>query len=412
MVEPNGRDSLGAEVTVMIGERQVTRTVRAAYSYLASNDPRVHIGLGPATKVTSIVVRWPNGASETFGDLDADRVVTLQGERQRHCDSVRGSLRYSMVTTFYPPYSFGGDGIFVQRLSHELAARGHTVDVVHCIDAYRGMSAAAPANATPEPPGVTVHGLRSRFGVLWPLSHASDRRPVVPRRGRATNTGSALRRDSLPQRVVDGRARRPGLRPRSEAVHDARILAGVPHHVLYRFQREPCERPTCLSCTIAHKRPPQLWRYTGKMSAAVKHVHAFLALSEFAVQAHRRRGFDGPIKLLPPFVPLPNLPNRRSARPTGHTSCLSGGWKRSRDCTLDSTVHADLDAELWIAGAGSQDQELRRLAAGNARVRFFGYVSEPRLSRLYRQAVALVVPRSASRCSHWSCSRPSGSERQ
>ena len=42
VIEPNGRDSLGAEVTATVGARRMTRIVRAAYSYLASNDPRVH----------------------------------------------------------------------------------------------------------------------------------------------------------------------------------------------------------------------------------------------------------------------------------------------------------------------------------------------------------------------------------
>ena len=54
------------------------RTVRAAYSYLASNDPRVHVGLGAATRLSGVTVRWPNGATESFADLDGDRIVTLQ----------------------------------------------------------------------------------------------------------------------------------------------------------------------------------------------------------------------------------------------------------------------------------------------------------------------------------------------
>ncbi len=36
-------------------------------------------------------------------------------------------LRFCMITTYYPPCNFGGDGIFVQRLSNELARRGHHV---------------------------------------------------------------------------------------------------------------------------------------------------------------------------------------------------------------------------------------------------------------------------------------------
>ena len=83
VLEPNGRDSLGAQVTASIGPRRMTRIVRAAYSYLASNDPRVHIGLGAATTLADVNVRWPDGTSESFGDQPADRIVTLQRGKGR-----------------------------------------------------------------------------------------------------------------------------------------------------------------------------------------------------------------------------------------------------------------------------------------------------------------------------------------
>ena len=34
---------------------------------------------------------------------------------------------FCMVTTFYPPYHFGGDALYVYRLSNALARRGHHV---------------------------------------------------------------------------------------------------------------------------------------------------------------------------------------------------------------------------------------------------------------------------------------------
>ena len=46
-------------------------------------------------------------------------------------------LKLCMVTTVYPPVSFGGDGIFVYRLAQALAEAGHKVDVIHSEDAYR-----------------------------------------------------------------------------------------------------------------------------------------------------------------------------------------------------------------------------------------------------------------------------------
>ena len=60
-----------------VGSRTIRRDVRAASSYLASNDPRVHVGLGGETMVRNVIVKWPNGVTERFGDLQADRIVVL-----------------------------------------------------------------------------------------------------------------------------------------------------------------------------------------------------------------------------------------------------------------------------------------------------------------------------------------------
>ena len=74
----HGRDALGAELTMSVGSRSIRRDVRAAYSYLASNDPRVHVGLGQESVARNVTVRWPDGAREAFGDLPADRISVLR----------------------------------------------------------------------------------------------------------------------------------------------------------------------------------------------------------------------------------------------------------------------------------------------------------------------------------------------
>jgi hypothetical protein len=78
VLEEHKRDALGAEITMTVGSRTIRRDVRAAASYLASNDPRVHVGLGGETMVRNVTIRWPDGASERFGDLPADRIIVLQ----------------------------------------------------------------------------------------------------------------------------------------------------------------------------------------------------------------------------------------------------------------------------------------------------------------------------------------------
>ena len=81
VIDESGRDALGATVTAALEQRRIRRDVMAAYSYLASNDPRVHIGLGSETRVRDVAVRWLDGRIELFGEFAADRIVTLQRGR-------------------------------------------------------------------------------------------------------------------------------------------------------------------------------------------------------------------------------------------------------------------------------------------------------------------------------------------
>ncbi len=71
------RDAYGALVTVTAGERRWTRLIQPGSSYLCSNDPRAHFGLGAVERVDSIRVTWPDGAVEDYPGGPADRRLTL-----------------------------------------------------------------------------------------------------------------------------------------------------------------------------------------------------------------------------------------------------------------------------------------------------------------------------------------------
>ena len=60
------------------GDLVLVRDARAASSYLASNDPAAHAGLGERTIVDSVLVRWVDGGEERFGPLEVDRTHTLR----------------------------------------------------------------------------------------------------------------------------------------------------------------------------------------------------------------------------------------------------------------------------------------------------------------------------------------------
>jgi hypothetical protein len=77
------RDAYGALVTVQAGERRWTAAVNPGTSYLCSNDPRAHFGLGTRERVDAIRVLWPDGPEEVFPGRPADQVVVLRkGEGQ------------------------------------------------------------------------------------------------------------------------------------------------------------------------------------------------------------------------------------------------------------------------------------------------------------------------------------------
>ena len=92
VVEASGADALGAVVTCELedagGARRLLRRVRTGHSYLAASDPRVHLGLGAATGVRDVRVRWVDGTLEGFGDRGAGEVHLLRrGSGSRVADA-------------------------------------------------------------------------------------------------------------------------------------------------------------------------------------------------------------------------------------------------------------------------------------------------------------------------------------
>ena len=66
------RSAIGAKVVIETGARRQIVEVRSGGSFMSHNDLRAHFGLGAATKVDRLTIRWPNGNSETAESLGAD----------------------------------------------------------------------------------------------------------------------------------------------------------------------------------------------------------------------------------------------------------------------------------------------------------------------------------------------------
>jgi glycosyltransferase involved in cell wall biosynthesis len=308
-------------------------------------------------------------------------------------------LRFCFLTTFYPPFNFGGDGIDVQRMGRALVRRGHHVTVVHDINSYEWLSGRQLPDQPVMQDGVEVIGLRSRLGVLSPFLTHQLGRPVVQRR-----TIKRILSERSPDVVVFGNVSLiggPGLLALGGnaltvyAAHEHWLVC--PTHVLWRFNREPCDSRACLKCVLSYKRPPQLWRYTGLLERHLDHVDLFLARSEFSRTTHREFGFDRPMEVLSYFLPgpFPEAPVAPTTeRPHARPYFLSVG-RLVRMKGLDSVIPAFRcypDADWLIVGDGEELAHLRELAADVPNVKFVGRIENQDLGRYYDHAIAEIVP--------------------
>ncbi len=306
------------------------------------------------------------------------------------------SLTFAMITTFYPPYNFGGDGMGILRLSQALVRRGHHVTVIHDGDAYVTLARREPTAPFADD-GVNVVTLRSRMGIVSNLLTQQSGHPVVhgAQIAQMMDLGqfdvTVFHNISL---VGGPGILRYGRGATLYMAHEHWLVC--PTHVLWRHKREPCPERECLRCQLAYRRPPQLWRETGLLDRELHHVDTFIAMSEFSRAKHREFGFPREMTVVPYF-----LPDVESARPpadeasphdrpyflfVGRLELIKG-----LDDVIPVFAHFDR-ADLLIAGDGEHADALRALAAGNPRVKFLGRVAPDDLSRYYRHATALLVP--------------------
>lgn len=306
-------------------------------------------------------------------------------------------LKFLMITTFYPPYNFGGDGIFIYRLSNELAKRGHEVDVIHCADAYELLEPGGPRGDYPNHPNVTVHALKSRFGFLSPLLTQQTGYPLF--KGKTIKALIAEKKFDVihyhNMSLIGLQTLTYGEAIKLYTMHEHWLVC--PMHVLWKYNREICRRRDCVKCQIVGKRPVQWWRYTGLMERTLQHVDAFISPSRFTMRKHYELGLKIPITNIPYFLPRSMSWSyaERSAigareRPyflfVGRLEKIKGvqnllrAFKRYTAC------------ELLIAGDGNFARELRELAADMPHVKFLGQVSYDNLRSLYLNALAVIVP--------------------
>lgn len=302
-------------------------------------------------------------------------------------------MRFAMVTTFYPPFSYGGDATYVRALARSLVARGHDVDVIASTDAYLVRSPWPGALPPEDDDGVCVHRLRHPLGSAAAL--------VSQQTGRSGFYTGAIRRllanpyDVLhfhnisliggPGILAMGRAR-----ARLFSLHEHWLIC--PTHILWKNREKACDRPTCFRCSIRSGLPPQLWRYTSLRDRKLEHVDRLLSPSNFTAQRHRNEGVTRPISVLPLFSAL-DLPVDTVTANERPSILFVGRVTASKGVEQLLRVAADLpEIDCLIVGDGDLRALLTERYAAHSHIRFTESMPQAALTDYYRRASALVMP--------------------
>jgi len=303
-------------------------------------------------------------------------------------------MRFCMVTTFYPPFHFGGDGTYVRELSRGLVELGHEVEVIHCEDAYSIVANKPPVHVESPEAGIRVHRLKSRLGPLSPIITQQIGRPGLKR----SRLRKLLDRDFEVVHfhnisLVGG----PAVLRMSNApvtlytLHEHWLLC--PMHIFWKNREKACDKRECFRCSIRSGVPPQLWRYTRLVRDSLSHVDELLAPSEYTAHRHSDLGVSTPISVLPLFARVEPGPIEDFAAPARARFLYVGRITVSKGIEGLVRSFAELpELELIVAGDGEMLDSLRQTYGDRRNISFLGSIENSALFELYRSATAVVLP--------------------
>jgi len=306
-------------------------------------------------------------------------------------------LRFAIVTTNYPPYAQGEDGLSMQWLARALALRGHAVEVVHDTDTFR-----AKTGQMPELPardhGIKVHRLRGGraqpFGAL--RARLSRQPPAYTERLQDILSGRFDVIHFHDVAPIGGSALWSiGAGVKLQSVEDYWMVC--PKRDLVPRPGQTCQTQSCTRCLLRHgmmpsPRPADDLEPGGVATA----IDAFLVQSRSAHLTHRKAGFGYAMNVVPPFIPGSAPLLKTAEAPIHDRPFFLYDGPLTTGAALPETISQfseDIDADLLVMGRGPEASTVRRIARQRSNVKFLGPRPPVARQALIREALAVVMPR-------------------
>lgn len=317
-------------------------------------------------------------------------------------------MKICMLTTFFGKHRFGGDAVYVDRLSRGLIRAGHEVHIIHSVDAFQTVKGAESQKSFRPADGMHVHPIKTKIPTLSTLwNHQTGSMGIKGTRIRsilAQHEFDVLHFHNIsllggPKLLEAPTKNQQAIRLMS--AHEFWLFC--PLSLLWKMNRRICDRPECLKCCLRNGKPPQFWRYSSMVQKGISQLKALLFPSRHTLNIHRENGITHSNMIhLPYFLPedwaaASNTSNEHSVSIPADSSqpyfALVGRLVKEKGF---QDVIAIMDRfpmiNLKIAGSGPYENKLLQLARDKPNVQFLGHLDFDELSLLYQNARALIVP--------------------